>query len=119
MTRTTANARDPCGSRRAGVPDRTRRPIYGPILAAPSRRSQGHFNGASVPREPRAPSRRYIRPVTTPSNPIRFGAWLAVLAAVSFGVTAPLVKIAGVGAGPFITAALLYLGAAIVSLVGS
>ena len=57
--------------------------------------------------------------MSTPSNPLRFGAWLAVLAAVSFGVTAPLVKIAGAGAGPFITAALLYLGAAIVSLVGS
>lgn len=53
------------------------------------------------------------------SSPIRAGAWLAILAAVSFGVTAPLVKVAGAGAGPFITAALLYLGAAGVSLVGS
>lgn len=53
-----------------------------------------------------------------PSNPIRSGAWLAVLAAVSFGITAPLVKLAGAGAGPFITAALLYLGAASASLAG-
>jgi drug/metabolite transporter (DMT)-like permease len=53
------------------------------------------------------------------SSSIRGGAWLAVLAAVSFGITAPLVKIAGAGAGPFVTAALLYLGAAGVSLVGS
>lgn len=52
-------------------------------------------------------------------NPLRAGVWLAVLAALSFGVTAPLVKIAGAGAGPFATAALLYLGAATVSLVGS
>jgi drug/metabolite transporter (DMT)-like permease len=44
---------------------------------------------------------------------------LALLAAVSFGITAPLVKLAGAGAGPFVTAALLYLGAAGVSLVGS
>jgi drug/metabolite transporter (DMT)-like permease len=53
------------------------------------------------------------------SSPIRGGAWLAILAAVSFGITAPLVKIVGAGAGPFVTAALLYLGAAGVSLVGS
>ena len=52
-------------------------------------------------------------------SPIRGGAWLAILAAVSFGITAPLVKIVGAGAGPFVTAALLYLGAAGVSLVGS
>ncbi len=119
MTRTTANTRDRCGSRRAGIPDRARRPIYAPIFAALSRRSQGHFTNGSVPRGQRASSRRYIPPVSTSSNPIRVGAWLAVLAAVSFGVTAPLLKIAGAGAGPFITAALLYLGAAIVSLVGS
>lgn len=54
-----------------------------------------------------------------PPNPLRLGAWLAALAAVSFGITAPLVKSAGAGAGPFVTAALLYLGAAGVSLVGS
>ncbi len=53
------------------------------------------------------------------SSPIRAGVGLAVLAAVSFGITAPLVKLAGAGAGPFVTAALLYLGAAGVSLVGS
>ncbi|MEP7122741.1 MAG: DMT family transporter [Byssovorax sp.] len=57
--------------------------------------------------------------MTTPRSPIRGGAWLAILAAVSFGITAPLVKIAGASAGPFVTAALLYLGAAGVSLVGS
>jgi drug/metabolite transporter (DMT)-like permease len=53
------------------------------------------------------------------TSSIRGGAWLAILAAVSFGITAPLVKIAGASAGPFVTAALLYLGAAGVSLVGS
>jgi drug/metabolite transporter (DMT)-like permease len=57
--------------------------------------------------------------VTSRPSPIRSGAWLAILAAVSFGITAPLVKIAGVGSGPFVTAALLYLGAAGVSLLGS
>ncbi len=59
-----------------------------------------------------------MRQPLAPPNPLRLGAWLAVLAAVSFGVTAPLVKLAGAGAGPFTTAALLYLGAAMVSLVG-
>lgn len=67
----------------------------------------------------RSPCARYSGEVSAPSNPVRLGAWLAVLAAVSFGMTAPLVKIAGTGAGPFATAALLYLGAAGVSLVGS
>ncbi|APR87532.1 Permease of the drug/metabolite transporter (DMT) superfamily protein [Minicystis rosea] len=67
-------------------------------------------------REQRRARRRYNRPVKTPPHPIRVGAWLAVLAAVSFGVTAPLVKIVGAGAGAFGTAALLYLGAAGVSL---
>jgi drug/metabolite transporter (DMT)-like permease len=57
--------------------------------------------------------------MTPPANPLRAGAWLAVLAAVSFGVTAPLVKAAGAGSGPFATAALLYAGAAAVSLGGS
>ncbi|MFO0757606.1 MAG: DMT family transporter [Byssovorax sp.] len=54
-----------------------------------------------------------------PSGSTRRGAWLAVLSAVCFGVTAPLVKIAGHGAGPFATAALLYLGAATFSVFGS
>ncbi len=62
--------------------------------------------------------RRYASTMETPANPIRTGSWLAMLAAASFGVTAPLVKITGVGAGPFITSALLYAGAALVSLVG-
>jgi drug/metabolite transporter (DMT)-like permease len=62
---------------------------------------------------------RYSLPMTSRPSAIRSGAWLAILAAVSFGITAPLVKIAGAGAGPFVTAALLYLGAAAVSLVGS
>lgn len=47
---------------------------------------------------------------------IRRGVTLAALAAIAFGVTAPLLKRAGAGLGPLSTAALLYLGAAMVSL---
>jgi drug/metabolite transporter (DMT)-like permease len=44
------------------------------------------------------------------------GAWLAALAAIAFGATAPLVQRAGAGVGAFTTAALLYAGAALASL---
>jgi drug/metabolite transporter (DMT)-like permease len=40
------------------------------------------------------------------------GALLALLAAVAFGISTPFVQRAGVGIGPFTTAALLYAGAA-------
>jgi drug/metabolite transporter (DMT)-like permease len=49
-------------------------------------------------------------------NPIRKGSALAVLAALTFGLTAPLVQRFGRGAGPVPTAALLYLGAALATL---
>lgn len=42
------------------------------------------------------------------------GSLLALLAAVLFGVSTPLVQIFGRGLGPFWTAALLYLGAAVI-----
>jgi drug/metabolite transporter (DMT)-like permease len=51
-----------------------------------------------------------------PSEPIKRGTLFALLAAVSFGVTAPLLKRASAGVGPFTTAALLYAGAALISL---
>ena len=44
-------------------------------------------------------------------SPIAGGAALAVLAALSFGVTTPIVERAGRGLGAFSTAALLYAGA--------
>jgi drug/metabolite transporter (DMT)-like permease len=47
------------------------------------------------------------------SNPIVLGTLLAALAAVAFGLTTPFIQRLGVGVGPFTTAALLYLGAAI------
>jgi drug/metabolite transporter (DMT)-like permease len=50
-------------------------------------------------------------------NPVRRGSALAVLAALMFGLTAPLVQRFGRGAGPVPTAALLYLGAALATLV--
>ena len=46
------------------------------------------------------------------------GGLLAVLSAVLFGLTTPLLKQAGEGVGPFMTAAWLYLGAATVALTG-
>jgi drug/metabolite transporter (DMT)-like permease len=45
------------------------------------------------------------------------GAALAVLAALTFGVTTPLVAMAGKGAGPLATASLLYLGACLSSVL--
>ena len=41
-----------------------------------------------------------------------------MLSAVLFGLTTPLLKQAGEGVGPFMTAAWLYLGAATVALTG-
>jgi drug/metabolite transporter (DMT)-like permease len=46
-------------------------------------------------------------------NPIIVGTTLAALAALTFGITAPFIQRLGVGVGPFPTAALLYLGAAL------
>ena len=46
-------------------------------------------------------------------NPIILGTALAVLAALTFGVTTPFIQRFGTGVGPFTTAALLYLGAAL------
>ena len=50
-------------------------------------------------------------------QPIVAGASAAILAALSFGVTAPLVTRAGSGVGPLTTAMLLYAGAAASSLL--
>ena len=50
-------------------------------------------------------------------SPIAVGVVLAALAAIAFGVTTPVVTWAGRGLGPFTTAALLYLGAAVASIV--
>jgi drug/metabolite transporter (DMT)-like permease len=51
------------------------------------------------------------------TSPIVRGATYALLAAFCFGITTPIVAQAGVGLGPFSTAALLYIGAAISALV--
>lgn len=45
------------------------------------------------------------------------GGMLAVLAATLFGISTPLVQRAGAGVGPFMTAALLYAGAALLGAV--
>lgn len=50
-------------------------------------------------------------------SPIGRGVLLAVLAAVAFGVTTPVVAWAGRGVGSFATAALLYLGAALAAVL--
>jgi len=52
----------------------------------------------------------------SPSRPALRGATLALLAAALFGVSAPLIQRFGAGLGPFATAALLYLGAAVVGV---
>ncbi|MGH7282141.1 MAG: EamA/RhaT family transporter, partial [Polyangiaceae bacterium] len=51
-------------------------------------------------------------------NPISAGTSLALVAAVAFGVTTPLIKRFGSNTDPFTTASLLYAGASIVSLLG-
>jgi drug/metabolite transporter (DMT)-like permease len=48
-----------------------------------------------------------------PMNPIAVGTALAALAALAFGVTTPFIQRLGEGLGPFSTAALLYMGAAV------
>lgn len=48
-----------------------------------------------------------------PKDPIAQGSWSAIAAAVLFGLTMPLLKHFGAGAGPFATATLLYGGAAL------
>src|SRR6185312_9504077 len=54
---------------------------------------------------------RYPREVTR--NAIRTGVLFAIIAAVAFGLTAPIIAWAGKGLGPLTTAALLYAGAAL------
>jgi len=51
------------------------------------------------------------------SSPIAVGTGLALLAAVSFGVTTPIVELVGHGLGALSTAALLYAGASLSSLL--
>jgi drug/metabolite transporter (DMT)-like permease len=51
------------------------------------------------------------------SSSIRKGSLLAVVAAVAFGATTPLIRLAGRGAGPLPTATLLYAGALLASVL--
>ncbi|KRB97703.1 multidrug transporter [Hydrogenophaga sp. Root209] len=53
----------------------------------------------------------------TPFSPALRGGLLALVAAVLFGLSTPLVQRFGLGVGPFTTAALLYAGAALVALL--
>ena len=52
-------------------------------------------------------------------RPAMHGALLALLAAVLFGASTPLVQRFGIGLGPFTTAALLYAGAALVGALST
>ena len=53
----------------------------------------------------------------TPPRPALRGGMLALLAALLFGISTPLVQHVGAGLGAFCTAALLYAGAAVVGLL--
>lgn len=53
----------------------------------------------------------------TPISPALRGGLLALMAALLFGLSTPLVQRFGQGMGPFTTAALLYAGAALVALL--
>jgi drug/metabolite transporter (DMT)-like permease len=52
-----------------------------------------------------------------PTSPALRGGLLALLSAGLFGLSTPLVQLFGQGLGPFTTAALLYVGAALVAIV--
>jgi EamA-like transporter family len=65
----------------------------------------------------RRPCRTRIGGTSSERSPLLAGGTLAVLAALSFGVTAPIVARAGAGVGPLATAALLYAGASLSALV--
>lgn len=52
-------------------------------------------------------------------RPLVRGTFLALAAAIAFGLTTPFIQRAGRGAGPFATAFLLYAGAALFSIVGA
>lgn len=51
------------------------------------------------------------------NNPVARGAFLALGAAVLFGASTPLLQRAGAGVGGWMTAALLYAGAAVTGIV--
>jgi drug/metabolite transporter (DMT)-like permease len=55
--------------------------------------------------------------MTLERSPLMAGAGSALFAALTFGMTAPLIALAGKDAGPFTTACLLYAGAAASSLL--
>ena len=57
------------------------------------------------------------RPASQPRSPVIRGVGFALLAALLFGASTPLVQRFGIGLGPWLTAALLYLGAAVAGLV--
>src|SRR5689334_15898414 len=57
--------------------------------------------------------------MTQRDSPLVAGAALALLAALSFGVTAPIIAVAGASTGPLVTASLLYAGAAASALLMS
>jgi drug/metabolite transporter (DMT)-like permease len=57
-----------------------------------------------------------MEPDLAPTGQIRRGVWLAGLAALLFGMTAPLLKRASAGLGPLASGSLLYLGAALGAL---
>jgi drug/metabolite transporter (DMT)-like permease len=62
---------------------------------------------------------RLLHAMTHSHEPLRTGAWLAVLAAIAFGVTTPFIQRLGGSAQPLTTAALLYAGAALATIRGS
>ena len=64
-------------------------------------------------REPRVDR---VVTLTHSHEPLRSGAWLAVLAAIAFGVTTPFIQRLGGSAHPLTTAALLYGGAALATI---
>ncbi len=57
-----------------------------------------------------------VMPGPSPSSPLWRGTLLAVMAAIAFGATTPLIKVFSRGSGAFTTACLLYVGAALASL---
>jgi drug/metabolite transporter (DMT)-like permease len=83
------------------------------LLAAPAHQLPGRGLGGVV----RDIIGAMSRPVTTKTrSPLQVGGLLAVMSAIAFGLTTPLVKVFGGGAAPLAVASLLYAGAALGSL---
>jgi drug/metabolite transporter (DMT)-like permease len=90
------------------------RACYGYSVTSPQLRARSHEEARVIRRRRTARATELGFPqAAMRNNTVAQGSWIAIAAAVLFGLTTPLVKHFGEHAGPFATATLLYLGAAV------